>query len=173
MIALDTNILIYASKQPHEADPRGFHQSARELILGFETQQKEKRVILPSLCLAEYLTQVPKSKRNAVLKSLESWSFIAGFDAKAANITADMMRDVFEDWKKEKVNQPESDYAQRSRQIIKSDVIVLTTAVAHGGTILYTTDEGVFSRLAGGRIDVKPLPLLEPMLFTALELKLN
>ena len=119
------------------------------------------------------MTQVPKSKRNAVLKSLESWSFIAGFDAKAANITADMMRDVFEDWKKEKVNQPESDYAQRSRQIIKSDVIVLATAVAHGGTILYTTDEGVFSRLAGGRIDVKPLPLLEPMLFTALELKPN
>ena len=109
MIALDTNILVYASKQPQEADPRGYHQSARELIAGFETQQKDKRVILPSLCLAEYLTRVPKSKRNAVLKNLEAWSFIAGFDAKAANITADLMHNVFEDWKNERAVRPERD----------------------------------------------------------------
>lgn len=173
MIALDTNILIYASKQPQEADPGGYHQSARELIAGFETQQKDKRVILPSLCLAEYLTPVPKSKRNAVLKNLEAWSFIAGFDARAANITADLMHDVFEDWKNERAVRPESEYAQRPRQMIKSDVIVLATAIAHGGTILYTTDEAIFSRLAGGQIEVKSLPALQPMLFTNLELGFN
>jgi predicted nucleic acid-binding protein len=175
LIGLDTNILIYATKQPSDPDPRGFNQSARELVshLSNDKMQKDKRVILPSLCLAEYLTGVPKPKRNAALKSLETWTFIAGFDASAAGVTADLMHDIFLDWKDEKANNPESDYAKRSRQIIKSDVIVLATAIAHGGTILYTTEEVVFSRMAGGRIDIKSLPALQPMLFTSLELKPN
>jgi predicted nucleic acid-binding protein len=175
LIGLDTNVLIYASKQPDEPDPRGFNQSARELVsqLTNDKTQRDKRVLVPSLCLAEYLTGIPKSKRNAVLKNLESWTFIAGFDASAAGITADLMHDVFLDWKDEKASNPESDYAKRSRQIIKSDVIVLATAIAHGGTILYTTEEVIFSRMAGGRIDVKSLPALQPTLFASLELKPN
>lgn len=171
MIGFDTNVLIYASVPVTVPDPYGLHQSARELVNQFSSDklQMDKRVLLPSICLAKFLTGIEKLKRGAVLKNLEKWTFIAGFDARAASVTADLIYDALQDWKQEKNNNPQSDYAQRTRQIIKSDVIVLATAIAHGGTVLYTKDEAVFTRLSGGQITIKSLPALQPTLFSSLE----
>jgi predicted nucleic acid-binding protein len=175
LIALDTNILIYASKLPTDPDPDGFHQSARELIshLSSDNTQKGKRVLLPSIVLAEYLIPIEKAKRGSVLKNLEKWVFVAGFDAQAASIAANLFPDAVETWRKEKATNPESEYARKSRQVLKSDVLILATVIAHGGSRFYTTNDGDFLKISAGQIEIKPLPNLQPTLFSNFLLEKN
>ncbi len=111
------------------------------------------RVMLPSVVVAEYLTDFPLEQQEAQRRILERNFFIAPFDTSAASIAAQIYC--------KKVMDQVKDQQQIGRQCIKADYKIIATAIAHKATRIYTND-GHFRSLAVGRIIVEDIPPLPP-----------
>jgi predicted nucleic acid-binding protein len=163
LIAIDTNILIYATNPIDLPDSNGFNQSARELIRS--QQYNNTRIIIPTICMTEYLQAIEPEKRTPIYKTIESWAFIAGYDSDAVGIGTIISEQAIALFKAEKSKNPNSQFAKEGRQRIKTDALILATAIAHGAKTIYTVNTNDFTKIANNLINVKGLEKPQPMLF--------
>lgn len=161
-IAIDTPILIYAVKSIDAPDPYGWNQSARELTSQRDTK---KRVIVPAMCVAEFMQGTPLEIRAQAYRDIESWGIIAGFEANAVNYAALIGKEITDRWKQDKAMELDSQLAKTSRQVLKMDIYILATAIAHGANTFYTNNVSHFANLTLGLIKVEGLKQPEPTLF--------
>ena len=86
MDAIDTSILIWGVKKASPPDRPDMVERCVALI---ESLSKNRaRIMLPSVVVAEYLTDFPFEQQEAQYRVLERHFFIAPFDAAGAAIAA-------------------------------------------------------------------------------------
>lgn len=121
---------------------------------------------MPAICVAEFLHPLTPDYRARQIKALETWTLIAAFDGKAIGIAANLSKLAIDEHKLEKLADPNSEFATSSRQLIKTDVLILATAISHDSSHFYTTNAKHFTRIAGGLIEICELVPPQPQLFS-------
>lgn len=127
LIALDTTILINATKAPNENEPN--IEICAELLN--QLHETKAVVCIPVTVVAEYLAGLPDDDVEASAKFLRAKFQIAPFDAPAA-VRAAQLR------KKERQN---TEPRAGCRRDISPDCQILAIALTSKATTLYTTDE--------------------------------
>jgi predicted nucleic acid-binding protein len=122
-IALDTNVLIYATKLLSEdtyvIDAHYFIKRIKDE--GIDT-------IVPAPALAEFLFGYPTQDHGKVIRSLQSWAFIAPFDVAAASLSAKLNKDAMKP----------NTRGERTRTEVKTDAQILACSIIHGASAFYT-----------------------------------
>lgn len=116
---------------------------------------KRRRIVLtvPSIVLAEYLTDFTLDKQKQQQAIIGRHFHIGPFDAKAAAIAAEL-------YSKHLINQVRDDSGVPKR-CLKADFKIIATAVAQGAARIYSDDQH-FTKFAQGRILVDKVPELKP-----------
>jgi predicted nucleic acid-binding protein len=151
--AIDTGILIWGIRKMPDPDRPDLVERCEKLI--DRLSENRQRVMVPSIAVAEYLMGfdddgLKKAQREIFEKRL----FVASFDAKAAIIAAEL-------YDKEVIDKLRNETGEK-KQCLKADVKIIATAIAHGGTRIYSNDSQ-FKSLARGRITVSDIPRLPPV----------
>lgn len=146
MVIFDTPLLIYGFQGGAMPANEAFTERTRDLV----RQLKVKRVKLavPTPALAEFLVKLPPTKRKASI--LSGVFSMLSFTPECAQIAAELQADlelIKEVRRKHKVD----------KQCLKSDAMIIATAIAYKANSVYTNDPGHFSELAQGRIPIQGL----------------
>ena len=143
-VCLDTNVLSWFLRTNRDKDEDKMER-AQTLI---ETLHREQATVaLPSIVLAEALCIVPNNGFQAVLDSVKTNFPIFQFDELAAYY----YRSIFQKTRDIMVDAP--------RWSKSADVKIVSTALAHGATRIYSEDSGL-AKIAEGLISVAGLPSL-------------
>lgn len=151
MKAIDTGLLIWGMRR--------YVQTGREDMVArcvaFLQDCKSRRevVMLPSVVLAEYLCGLPREVQIIHRDSLQRNYFIAPFDARCADIAAELY---------DKDNLDALRVLGTGKQCLKADLQIIATAIAHGATAIYTDNRSDFQTLGRGRILIEDIPELPP-----------
>lgn len=122
MIVLDTNIYSYLAQSGAPERPRA------EALMD-ALQSRNVPILIPTVCIAEYLTRVPATLRTGHLQMLAGIGTIVPFDIAAALIAATIHSN------REAVNKVKETSV---RKAVMADIKVLATAIAHGATQMYS-----------------------------------
>ncbi|GEM_PF-3285835 len=152
MICLDTMILIWAI-QGFESDQRSAEEDCAVALIEKLDEQNE-RVILPTAVLVEFLHNADRSKTEQRLAFFQERFVIASFDLKSAVVAAEIMNHY-----KKPEKRPETSAPGEGRRLdaVRTDAIILGTAIANGANRIVSNDRHMKS-LAGTLIIVEPLP---------------
>ncbi len=121
-----------------------------------ELDRDEAQIIIPSVVLCEYLTQVPNGdERDRTAAALSDRFHIAPFDARDAVLAAELWHDGKAS---RKMAQP------GARACLRSDTFIVATAVTHGAREFYTEDEDCRS-MASRHLNAKRLPRIASSLY--------
>lgn len=154
IICLDTNILIWGIKQEASNDQKEMIKRSIKLI---ENLHKNKfQIIIPSIVAAECLVRLELEERSLFLSKLGSAFLIVPFENRSSFEFARI-------WGELKGSQCYKDLTQLkgySRNLLKADIKILSTALAYGCSELYTHDEDL-SELAKNYMSVSQIPELE------------
>lgn len=146
IVCIDTNILSWFLRTCRDQDENKMDR-AQALI---ETLSKDKVVVaLPSIVLAEALCFVPDDALQNATNILRTQFPIFQFD----ELSAHCYRAIFHQTRNVETDAPRWSKA--------ADVKIISTAMAHGATCLYSEDEGML-KLATGIIKTAGLPPLPP-----------
>ena len=129
-VCIDTQILIWGVRKQSTAGQEAMISRA-EVFFEF-LEKSNARVIIPSVCVGEFLTGIPEEKQAAVLDTLQGKFRIVDFDPVAAALAAKFWQD------RKQILSPGS---SASRDVIKADFQILATAVTRKASILYTHDD--------------------------------
>jgi len=143
MICFDTSLLIWGvEKQAHPSQQDMIERTSRYIAL---LKQDKQSIMVPSIVLAEFLAKC--TRRNAVLAAFEKHFRVFPFDAKAAKIVGELEanRDLI---------QQVRGVSKVPRQCLKSDVMIIATAIAHNATKIVTENRYDFHQIAQGKIAV-------------------
>ncbi len=148
MICLDTHILIWGV--------RGFASPGQEAMIGRARRYIQwlrltgRQVMIPAPVVAEYLVdEDPARRREGGI--FEVAFEMPPFDLPAAALAAEIHRD------RDLVRFVRESF-DRSRQAIKTDVMILAIAIHRQADALVTHDVDILRRLARGRIEVVQIP---------------
>ncbi|MGE3181412.1 MAG: type II toxin-antitoxin system VapC family toxin [Phycisphaerae bacterium] len=125
IVAIDSQTLIWAIRGEGSEDQKN---SANWLFQ--ELQEWKAQVIIPSICLAEYLVPIPVDHHRDVIASLSRF-IIAPFDVRCASTAAKLFME-------EKPKREMS--AHSSRKVLKADCMIVATASTHGAQKFYSND---------------------------------
>lgn len=146
IVCIDTNILSWFLRTCTDQNKNKMDR-AQELI---DVLHKDKVIVaLPSIVLAEAICMIPDDSLPNAMNALQGQFPIFQFDGLAAQC----YRTVFQRTRNVKTDAP--------RWSKSADVKIISTAMAHGATCLYTEDLGLIN-LAKGFIKTEGLPLLPP-----------
>ncbi len=147
MIAIDTGVLIWGIRGHVQEGREDMVSRARDLI----ADHKERRipVMVPSIVLAEYLSDFDSASQEKQRIAVAQSYFVAPFDNEAAWIAGEL-------YDKEKVRVIRE--GGTPKQCIHADLKIIATAIAHGATAIYTDNTKDFKNLARGRILVHEIP---------------
>src|SRR5262249_16442664 len=109
---------------------------------------ESKRIMLPTLVVAEYLQGTPVAYQLSEFAVLAQQFAVLSYDAACARMTGQV-------WNRENWGIIEDG----NRQWLKVDVGIVATAIIHGAECIYTGDRAAFERIAGGRIQIRDIPL--------------
>ena len=150
MICLDTPVLIWGV--------RGFASRTQEHEIVKAERYikwltiKEKKVLLPSIVLSEYLVGANATElHNGTI--FEKGFQIAPFDVPAAKIAADLSRDI------DMIMTIAKEHNVH-RQCIKSDVMIAAIAIHRKAEKIITSDKDfqVFKKIVGDKIAISKIP---------------
>jgi len=131
---IDSMVLIYAGKVPRNQSAlsrKDAELSVRAKILLRELSDKKATIVLPTIAIAELLVPVPSGQKSQLLSELQKVFACRPFDLPATAIAADL-------WSRYK--QLPQDQQYESRDILKSDAMIVATAKAAGATVFYSHD---------------------------------
>jgi predicted nucleic acid-binding protein len=149
--AVDTGVLIWGVRKEPAPDRPDLVERCIHLI---ETiSNRTGGVMIPSIVLSEYLVGLPFVDQARSVSVFKKHFFVAPFDAKAAEIAAEIYSRVEFGKIKAQSNQ--------CRQCVKADIKIIATAIAHGAARIYTDDDH-FRSMACGKILVENIPEIPP-----------
>ena len=153
IVAIDTMILVWGIRRHGDEQ-----QVKRAEWLFQEFEDNGTQVLVPSVVLAEYLVPIDPQSHSDVVAPLASRFIIAPFDVHCAAVAARL----FVEGKKERTME-----AEHSRNLLKSDSLIIATAVVHGARTLYS-DDADCRKLADRfpRFKVERLPTIAPNLWS-------
>ena len=150
--ALDTNILVWGSREGSDPKTKDLERRARIL---FELLERDKaRVIVPSIVLAEFLVGVAPEEHTKVMEQFRQTFYCPPFDVAASVIAADL-------WRKHATYDPKD---KQQRKILKADVLIIATAKVAGAQCFYTHDDKC-RKLASEVMEARDLPTHDERLF--------
>ncbi len=147
-ISIDAQILIWGIKRQATENRR--EMIGRSAAFFQQCSEDRQQIYLPAQSFAEFLVGYNDARRRQLIASLPRSIIIAPFDAKAADIAADLQTN----WNS--LKEIGVEYGLTRAQV-KADINVLASSIAAGADYLYSEDAQMV-RLAQGRIMVKGLP---------------
>lgn len=152
IVAVDSMILVWGIRKVGDADKI---KHAGWLFDIFE--ENGTQIIVPSVSLAEYLIAFDPSTHNDVIAPLAKRCILAPFDAHCAALAARLFVQGKEDREMD---------CENARNLLKSDCLIIATAVVHGARTFYSDDarcRNLAKRVH--RLKVEGLPTIAPDLF--------
>lgn len=138
MVAVDTNILIYASAPSKREEDRLLFLKAKALLEKIKSEQKN--IALPVPVAAEFLSGMNANKTESGYQTLLTEFVLLPFDGKSALVYAHIMQNRHQggiwDTYKTKEGLP--------RRCLLADIAILATAEAHKIPVLYTGEQNNF-----------------------------
>ena len=152
IVAIDSMILVWGVRR--EGKPG---QIKRAGWLFHTLDEDHAQIIVPSVSLAEYLVPVNPSSHNDVIAPLAKRFILAPFDAHCAALAARLFVEGKEDRDMD---------CKNARNLLKSDSLIIATAVVHGAKTFYS-DDAKCRNLAKrvNRLIVEELPTMAPNLY--------
>lgn len=150
VVSFDTMVLIWGVKQV--ATPGQEEMIGRATRLIDELRASNTRIVLPTPVVAEYVGSFQPDAQAEQFKAVRENFATCPFDLRASAIAAGLL------YNQELVKQLKDEYAC-SRQVIKTDMMIVASAISAGCGVLYSND-GKVLKAAQGKILVKPIPEL-------------
>jgi predicted nucleic acid-binding protein len=152
---IDSNIIIWGIKK--QASKGQEEMIARAEQIFAKADELEDYILIPTVALSEILAPELPHIRAKYLEIFKKSFIVAPFDERAALKYAEIMHERFEEVKDlaASTNTP--------RQKTKVDHMIIATALVHGATAIYSTDEGL-RKFAKGLIDVRDVPPLKQVI---------
>lgn len=148
MIAVDTNILIWGLDQ--KSNPGLEHKIALALKLFEHASKNRIPIVIPTLVLEEFLVHDTQEEREKALDKIDESFRLVTFDFRAAVLggelagTREYRKEIRETYGK-------------TRQVVKSDISIIATAVVSGAARLVTGDNKGLKAMSKGKILVELL----------------
>ena len=153
LVAIDTMILVWGLRRAGQEEQI---KRADWLIDSFD--ENNVQVIVPSVCLAEYLIPCDPATHNDTIAELAKRFILAPFDARGAALAARLFVEGKKDRKMATKN---------ARNLLKSDSLIIATAAVHGARTFYSDDtqcRSLASRVPG--LTTEGLPTVAPDLWS-------
>lgn len=149
VICFDTHLLIWGIRG--YAEPTQSHMIGRTRRYIQHLDSQREQIMVPTPALAEYLVGVPPQDRERHRRALERHFIFPAFDFPSAQLAAELQqnRELLKEVRRES-NTP--------RQCLKTDVMIIAVAIAHGANKIITHEFKSFKKLAGGMIEVEDIP---------------
>ncbi|HEX8521560.1 MAG TPA: PIN domain-containing protein [Tepidisphaeraceae bacterium] len=129
--ALDSNVLIYAFDDSHDAERK--ERRRRANILLEQLLDQNAIVIVPTVALAEFLVPYRPAEHGQVIATLKDSFIFPPFDVHAAAIAAEV-------WSK---HQSFAEEDKIKKPFLKADAMIVATAKAVGAEVIYSNDPGL------------------------------
>ena len=148
MVSFDTMVLIWGVKQ--------VASSGQEEMIGRTTRLLDRlranhtRILLSTPVVAEYVGAFPPDDQGEQFRVIRENFIVYPFDVRAAAIAAKLL------YNEKLITELKEEYGC-SRQVIKTDMMIIATSVAARCAELYSND-GKIRKAAQGEIRVKEIP---------------
>lgn len=154
LVCIDTQILIWGVRRPNEP---AIQESQQDKIPRAENfiewlQREKKRIMVPSVALAEWLVPIPLEFQRENIAKISKGFQIQPFDIAAATKFAELRALRIQDGTIDSLL--ETGLYHRD---ITADGMIVATAIAHKAKCIYSDDLGV-SRFAGATIECSEMP---------------
>tara|TARA_Y100001937_G_scaffold50513_1_gene70332 strand:- start:51490 stop:52023 length:534 start_codon:yes stop_codon:yes gene_type:complete len=127
-VVLDTNILVFAIEGPSEPNQDTDLKQRAELLVEKELE-KESRVLLPTICLAELLAHNQRNRSKALEAYTRLGLEIRSFDTPAAMHYGRLYKAALAERKSA---------SPSTRAILGNDALIAATALASGASRIYS-----------------------------------
>jgi len=149
MICIDTMVLIWGVQGVAKPQQSRMVDLTRRFL---DSLGKHDTVMVPAVVLAEYLSGFENERdRLAQYDKIGASFFVPAFDAPSASLAAEIARSVT----------AQGVAADWDRRLVKADIQIIATAVVHNASVIVTHNVEEFQALAGGRIRVEDIPVIE------------
>lgn len=152
LVCLDTNILIWAIKE--ESTPGQEDLITKSTAFLQHLEDKEKKILLPTVVLTEFLFRLPVESHKTVMNLLSQNYFVAPFD----ELSALMYAKIWNDQEHKEIEKDLKDSGVSTRTIT-ADRMIVATAVAHEAECIYSHDTGL-RKCATGFCDAYDIPTI-------------
>lgn len=151
LVCFDTHVLIWGVKE--QATEGQEHEIVKAKGFLHHLSQKGIRALLPSVVVAEFLTAIPADLHPMVNNLLERSFIIGSFDQRAAAQFAQIWQS------QQKLGAVEEIKVSIGvgREGLKSDCMIVATAITGGASCIYSQDKGL-KKFAEGHIRVFEIP---------------
>jgi len=150
-VCIDTHVLIWGIKQSANQGQEDLIPRASELLSS--CKKNNEMIIVPSVVAAEFLTGIPHRDHGQVIKLLSSFCHIQPFDANCASLHAKLWQEKQDSG----IIQAMRSSDTATRQEIKADCMIVSTALANNARFIYTHDRGL-TFFAQGSIECREIP---------------
>lgn len=157
LICLDTNILTWGLKKQCTPGQEDNLEKAESLIE--RLFQLGDHIVIPTLVLSELLVTIPEEKHNEFLSDVCQDYLVAPFDTQAAR----KFGEIYPNWKR--IKRANGSLTQdMTRQEIKTDYMIIATAISVGCECIYSEDSKFQKFAEESGIRCKNLPSSEKQL---------
>ncbi|MEL6779389.1 MAG: PIN domain-containing protein [Cyanobacteria bacterium J06597_16] len=151
IVCFDTQVIVWGIKQ--KATPGQEDMVAKAKFLIEQCKKEETAILIPALVVAELLMPLPTEEYGTFTALLHKNFRVIPFDTRAAAIFANLWKD----WQKKKNKLPDSFLSQATRAEMKTDYMIIATALAQGATCIYSEDRKL-KKFAEEHLKVVGLP---------------
>ena len=148
LMVLDTNILIWGVLKPDKT-PEEKEMTAKATAFLDKVCADKQPLAISMITVGEFLVCVPPEKREEYANQLQKSFVILQYDLLAAMRSADICGTMFGKMK--------NSY-RGCRAILRQDIQILGSAMAHGNVSAIVTEDGGFQALARHYLNVIGLP---------------
>lgn len=161
LICLDTSVLIWGIQGYARESQKGLVKRTANYLKSLE--RDSVRIVVPTPVLAEYLCGIPGEVADRQRQVIAKRFRIAEFGEDAAAVCSDLTRDLWRRSRdfKELAQQSPNEKWDRARQRYKVDCQVIAVAIDARADVIITGEPQVFRMLAGDRISVSDVPVVE------------
>lgn len=156
IFCIDSHVFIWAIKK--QASEHDIHRlkEAEEFLKWID--EAEHILMVPTVVLAECLSQEPLEKQSAIMKIAHETCVVLNFDVIAALKYAQVLN-----LEKFQIAKAKAKTEGVAREQMKIDYLIVCCALANGVQRIYSHDPDIY-KFAEGLIDVQPLPVIKRVL---------
>lgn len=147
IVCFDTHMLIWGIKEEANSSQQAMIERAKAIIQQCEAQ--DDTVVVPALVVGEVLCNRLVPNQQELWQALNDSFIVAPYDARAAIYNAQI-------WQEQLTVRQALRTQETPRQAIKTDITILSTALAYNCEILYTEDKDL-AQLAERYITVRKI----------------
>lgn len=163
IVALDTMTMIWGIQRAGNKSQNNLAEMQCRAHILLETLQDDKAtIIVPSVVVAELLVGVDPSKHAAFIASLQGNFFCPPFDIRATEVAARLFQQK---------NKLLLTGGPQQRHVLKSDIMIIATAIAAGATRFYSNDSKCRNLAQLANLNADDLPKNHRDAFRDLELR--